>query len=335
MVDLTTSYLGMTLRSPLVASASPLSGNLDGIRRLEDAGAGAIVLPSLFEEQIEHESFEIDRVLENGAGTFAEAMTLFPELDDYNTGPNAYLRLVEQARRMARVPVIASLNGTSIGGWTRYARLLEDAGAHALELNIYLIAADMETTAETIEDRYVELVQAIRSTIDIPLAVKISPYFTAMANMAWRLVEAGAEGLVLFNRFYQPDIDPEEREVVPHLVLSSSDESRVSTRWIAILRDQIPGSLAATTGIHTVEDVVKALMAGADVTMVASVLLRRGVEYLGELEAELIAWLGDHEYVSVDQLRGSMSAASVTNPSAFERANYMKTISTYSNGART
>ena len=335
MVDLTTSYLGMTLRSPLVASASPLSGNLDGIRRLEDAGAGAIVLPSLFEEQIEHESFEIDRVLENGAGTFAEAMTLFPELDDYNTGPNAYLRLVEQARRMARVPVIASLNGTSIGGWTRYARLLEDAGAHALELNIYLIAADMETTAETIEDRYVELVQAIRSTIDIPLAVKIGPYFTAMANMAWRLVEAGAEGLVLFNRFYQPDIDPEEREVVPHLVLSSSDESRVSTRWIAILRDQIPGSLAATTGIHTVEDVVKALMAGADVTMVASVLLRRGVEYLGELEAELIAWLGDHEYVSVDQLRGSMSAASVTNPSAFERANYMKTISTYANGART
>jgi dihydroorotate dehydrogenase (fumarate) len=335
VVDLTTKYLGLTLRSPLVASASPLSGNLDGIRRLEEAGAGAIVLPSLFEEQIEHDSFEIDRVLDTGAGTFAEAMTLFPELEDYNTGPTDYLRLVARAKAMSRVPVIASLNGTSMGGWTRYARLLQEAGADALELNVYLIAADTETTAESIEDRYVELVESVRSTIDIPLAVKIGPYFTAMANMAWKLVEAGAEGLVLFNRFYQPDIDPDALEVVPHLVLSTSDESRLTVRWIALLRDQIPGSLAATTGMHTVEDVVKALLAGADVTMLASALLRRGPEYLGELEAGLIGWLREHEYASVDQLRGSMSSASVTNPSAFERANYMKTISTYANGART
>lgn len=334
MTDLRTSYLGLELRSPLVASASPLSADPDGIRRLADAGAAAIVMPSLFEEQIVHESIEIDRMLETGTETFAEATSMFPALDDYNTGPDDYLRVIEAAKRLVSVPLIGSINGISPGGWIEYAKLIERAGADALELNMYLVAADMEETSETIERRYLDLVAAVRGSIDIPLAVKVGPFFTAFANMARKLTEAGADGLVLFNRFYQPDIDPEALEVKPRLVLSTSDEGRLVIRWLALLRNGLPGSLAATTGIHTVEDVVKALLAGADVTMMASTLIRNGVEHLGVLEEGLVGWLADHGYDSVEQMKGSMSQAAAPDPSAFERLNYMQTIVSYSSKLR-
>lgn len=334
MTDLRTSYLGLELRSPLVASASPLSADPDGIRRLADAGAAAIVMPSLFEEQIVHESIEIDRMLETGTETFAEATSMFPALDDYNTGPDDYLRVIEAAKRLVSVPLIGSINGISPGGWIEYAKLIERAGADALELNMYLVAADMEETSETIERRYLDLVGAVRGSIDIPLAVKVGPFFTAFANMARKLTEAGADGLVLFNRFYQPDIDPEALEVKPRLVLSTSDEGRLVLRWLALLRNGLPGSLAATTGIHTVEDVVKALLAGADVTMMASTLIRNGVEHLGVLEEGLVGWLADHGYDSVEQMKGSMSQATAPDPSAFERLNYMQTIVSYSSKLR-
>lgn len=334
MTDLRTSYLGLELRSPLVASASPLSADPDGIRRLADAGAAAIVMPSLFEEQIVHESIEIDRMLETGTETFAEATSMFPALDDYNTGPDDYLRVIEAAKRLVSVPLIGSINGISPGGWIEYAKLIERAGADALELNMYLVAADMEETSETIERRYLDLVGAVRGSIDIPLAVKVGPFFTAFANMARKLTEAGADGLVLFNRFYQPDIDPEALEVKPRLVLSTSDEGRLVLRWLALLRTGLPGSLAATTGIHTVEDVVKALLAGADVTMMASTLIRNGIEHLGVLEEGLVGWLADHGYDSVEQMKGSMSQATAPDPSAFERLNYMQTIVSYSSKLR-
>lgn len=330
MTDLRTDYLGLRLRSPLVASASPLSGDPEGIRRLEDAGAAAIVMPSLFEEQITHESFEIDRMLEMGAESFAEATSIFPALESYNTGPEAYLRVIEEAKRHASVPLIGSLNGTSVGGWIRYAQLIEAAGADALELNMYLVAADESETSEAVEGRYVELVEEVSQSIDIPLAVKVGPFFSAFANMAWRLIEAGADGLVLFNRFYQPDIDPETLEVRPSLVLSNSEEARLVLRWLAILRGKIPGSLAATTGMHTVVDVVKALMVGADVTMMASALIRHGAGHLGAVEEGLVRWLRDHDYGSVEEMRGSMSQGAVQDPAAFERMNYMQTIVSYS-----
>jgi dihydroorotate dehydrogenase (fumarate) len=330
MADLTTTYLGLPLRSPIVPSASPLTGQVDWMLRLEDAGAGAVVLPSLFEEQIEHESVELDRYLSTGADQWGEATGLVPELEDYNTGPAHYLGLIAEAKEALQIPVIASLNGTTPGGWTRYARQMEEAGADALELNVYSVEADTRTSGAEIEAATVSLIESVVQSVDIPVAVKIGPHYTALANVAWRMVEAGAEGLVCFNRFYQPDIDVEALEVTPRLVLSDSDELRLTLRWIAILRGCLTGSLAATTGIHTSADVAKVLLAGADVAMTASVLLREGIEYIGALEAGLQEWLEEHGFSSVEQMKGSMSQAAVKDPSSFERANYMRTISSYS-----
>jgi dihydroorotate dehydrogenase (fumarate) len=334
MADLSTRYLGLRLRTPLVASSSPLTGNLAGLRRLEDAGASAVVLPSLFEEQLTGEAMEIDRLLETGAETFGEALGYFPSLDDYNTGPDHYLELVQKAKEVLDVPVIASLNGTTPGGWLEHARWLEEAGADALELNLYAVAADPEENAWTLETRLREVVVAVRRAIAIPLAVKLSPFFSALAHTARELVAAGADGLVLFNRFYQPDLDLETLEVVPRLVLSTSEELRLPLRWIAILRGRVEASLAATSGVHTHEDVVKALLAGADVAMLASALLRFGPQHLRVVEQGLAEWLAVREYASVEQLKGSLSQRSVPDPAAFERANYARTLKSWSSSFR-
>lgn len=324
--DLRTTYMGIGLASPLVAAASPLSGTLDGLLALEEGGASAVVLQSLFEEQIKHHELQVDSILESFTDSFPEARDFFPALDGYNTGPESYLRLVEEAKHQLRIPVIGSLNGTSSGGWTRYARLIEDAGADALELNIYFVSADARMTAGDVEARYADLVADVARTISIPLAVKIGPYFSSLANMAMRLSAAGARGLVLFNRFLYPDISLHRMRVVPTLHLSSSEESLMSLRWIAILSGQVPISLAASSGIHSAEDVVKLLLAGADVTMLASALLRRGPAYLRQVTAGLSAWLEQHEYTSVQEMKGSMSQESSPDPGAFERANYMRSL---------
>jgi len=328
-VDLRTTYLGLELANPLVPSASTLSSRIDTLKRLQDAGAAAIVMQSLFEEQIEHDELQIHRVLERDTDSFAEALTHFPDLEEYNTGPDEYLRHLEACRRDLAIPVIGSLNGASEGGWVRYAKLIQDAGADALELNVYLVAADPDETGEQVERRYLDLVMAVRGSVSIPLAVKVSPYFSSTANMARRLVEAGADGLVLFNRFLQPDIDLETLEVDPTLHLSTSDELRLPLRWIAILFGRVPCSLAATTGVHTAADAVKLLLAGADVTMMASALFRSGPEHLGVVLEGVRAWLEEHEYVSVAQARGSVSQRNVADPVAFARANYMNMLVNY------
>jgi dihydroorotate dehydrogenase (fumarate) len=334
-VDLTTRYLGLELRSPLVASSSPLTGDLDGLRRLEDVGAGAVVLPSLFEEQIEHESHEVDRLLETGSEIFGEALSYFPELSDYDTGPDRYLELIRSAREALGVPVVASLNGTSPGGWLDHAKLIEQAGASALELNLYLVAADPQDDADSIEARYREIVATLRSAVHLPLAVKIGPYFTALAHTARELVAAGADGLVLFNRFYQPDLDLDSLAVAPRLVLSTPDELRLPLRWIGILRGQLDASLAATTGIHRGEDALKVLLAGADVAMMASALLRHGPRHLARVERDVLEWMEEREYASVRQLQGSVSQRSAADPAAFERVNYMRTLKSFSSTAAT
>jgi len=327
--DLRTRYLGLELANPLVPSASTLSSRIDNLKRLQDAGAAAVVMQSLFEEQIEHEELEIHRMLEAGAHSFSEALTYIPELEDYNTGPESYLRHLEQTKKELEIPVIGSLNGISEGGWIKYAKLIQDAGADALELNIYFIAADVDLTSQQVESRYLDLVRAVRGSVSIPLAVKVGPYFSSMGNMARRLVEAGADGLVLFNRFLQPDIDLETLKVDPYLNLSTSEELRLPLRWIAILRGRIDASLAATTGVHTAEDALKLLLAGADVTMMASCLFRNGPEHLATILAGVQAWLDEREYESVEQMKGSMSQAACPDPVAFERANYMEALATY------
>jgi dihydroorotate dehydrogenase (fumarate) len=327
--DLTTGYLGLRLKNPIVASASPLSRDLEGIRRLEDAGAAAVVLPSLFEEQITQESRELDHFLSFGADSFAEALTYFPEMESYNTGPEGYLDLIRQAKQAVQIPVIASLNGVSRGGWTHYARLMEQAGADALELNIYYIATDPVISSAGVERMYVDVIREVRENIQIQLAVKVGPYFTSMAHMAGRLAAAGADALVLFNRFYQPDFDLENLEVVPHLVLSRSNELRLPLRWVAILYGRIPVDFGITSGIHTHEDVLKAMMAGANVAMMASELLENGVGRIGEILREMARWMEAKEYESVTQMRGSMSQRHVAEPAAFERANYMKVLHSF------
>lgn len=330
MPDLSTTYLGLQLRSPLVASASPMTGELDGLRALEAAGVGAVVLPSLFEEQIVHEQMQAHGVAETGTGQNPEsAHGFYYDLDEYNTGPLRYLRHVTDAKRTLHVPVIASLNGTTRGGWVRYARMMQNAGADAIELNIYRVVADTDATARQVEQEHAELIRAVADEIEIPLAVKLGPYFSAFAHTALELVAAGADGLVLFNRFYQPDIDLETLEVGPHLVLSDSDELRLPLRWIAILHGRVHADLAATTGIHTGRDALKALLAGATVAMMTSALLRNGPEHVRTVEDEMVHWMTEREYVSVDQLRGSMSQTAVSDPSEFERANYMRTLTTY------
>jgi dihydroorotate dehydrogenase (fumarate) len=328
-MDLSTTYLGLKLRNPIVPSASPLSRSVDSMKRLEDAGAGAVVMYSLFEEQITHEFAEIEHYLSYGTESFAEALTYFPTSDEYNLEPDEYVGLIAKAKQALRIPVIASLNGVSVGGWIRYAKKIEEAGADALELNVYYIPTDPVLTGEEVEHRYVEVLEAVKRTVQIPVAVKLSPYFSAMMHIAQRLVKAGANGLVLFNRFYQPDIDLESLEVTPEVTLSDPTTNRLAMRWIAILRGRVSASLAATSGIHSAEDVLKMLMAGADVTMMCSALLKHGPGRITEVLEGMKKWMLEHEYSSVEQMKGSMSHKSVADPSAFERANYMKALNRY------
>jgi dihydroorotate dehydrogenase (fumarate) len=325
MADLRTRYLGLELRNPLVASSSPLTGTLDGLKRLEAAGAGAVVLPSLFEEDLAEETREVDALLATGA-TGAEARASHPQQAGYGAGADAYLAVLEQAKASLSIPVIASLNGVSRGGWVRHAARLEQAGADALELNIYYVSSSPGQSGSEVEWRYLDIVHSVRQAASIPLAVKLSPYFSSVINMAGQLVEAGADGLVLFNRFYQPDLDVETLEVVPSLELSTSAELRLPLRWIAILHGRHRISLAASSGVHTAEDVIKALLAGADVAMMTSALLRNGPDHLSHVEVHLRDWLGRYGYESLDQVRGKLSQRSVRDPGAFERANYLKVL---------
>lgn len=330
-MDLTTTYLGKILKNPLVASASPLSRRLDNIRRLEDAGAGAVVLFSLFEEEILHESRELDHYLTYGAESYAEAVSYFPQPEEFYLGPEAYLEHIRQAKAAVDIPIIGSLNGVSPGGWINYARKIEAAGADALELNLYYIPTDPALSSDDVERLYLNTLKMVRQSVNIPVALKLSPFFSALANMAKQFDEAGANALVLFNRFYQPDLDLENLEVVPNVILSTPQAMRLPLRWIAILYGRIKADLAATSGIHTAQDVLKMLMAGANVTMMASALLHHGIDYLRQVLRELETWMEEHEYDSVRQMQGSMSQKSVAEPAAFERANYIKALHSFQN----
>jgi dihydroorotate dehydrogenase (fumarate) len=331
-VDLRTRYLGLELSSPIIASASPITRDPGVAAELEAAGVGAIVMPSLFEEEIENEEVELAASLDAGTEHFAEALDYFPEVETFVGEGDRYLLALERIRAAAGIPIIASLNATSVGGWVRYARLMADAGADALELNLYRISVDRERTALDVEREDLELIAAVRAAVDLPLAVKLSPYYTALAAFAARAVEAGANGLVLFNRFYQPDIDLDELAVVPRVSLSHPSELRLPLRWIAILRPQLGRDvgLAATSGVHDGRDVVKALMVGADVAAMASALLSAGPGRVREVERELRAWLAENEYDSVTQLRGSASQGNVADPGGFERAQYIRTLHSWS-----
>jgi len=319
----------LALKNPLVASASPLCEDIDNICRMEDAGAAAVVLHSLFEEQITLENQELDRYLTQGTESFAEALTYFPNLGNYKLGPDEYLEHIRRAKSAVDIPIIGSLNGVSTGGWIKYAKLIEEAGADALELNIYYIPTNPDMTSEQIDQMYVDLVRDIKATVSIPVAVKLSPYFNSMSYMARRLDQFRANALVLFNRFYQPDLDLENLEVVPNLVLSSSDELRLRLRWVAILYGQIQADIAVTGGVHTAEDVVKTMMGGARVAMMTSALLKNGIDYLAKILNDLVSWMEKHEYESIRQMQGIMSQQSVAEPASFERANYMKVLSSY------
>jgi dihydroorotate dehydrogenase (fumarate) len=329
MPDLSTTYLGLTLRNPLVVSAGPLCESVDNIRRMEDAGAGAVVLHSLFEEQITLESQYLDRYLTDGTDSFAESLTYFPDIASYRLGPDDYLEHVRRAKAAVGIPVVGSLNGVSSGGWTRYAKKIEQAGADALELNVYYIPTDPDLTGGGVEQMYADLVRDVKASIGIPVAVKIGHFWSALANAAARLDRAGADALVLFNRFYLPDFDLESLEVVPRLTLSNSYELLVRLHWVAILYGHLRCDLAVTGGVHTHEDVLKAMMAGARVAMMTSALLRNGIEHLAAIRSQLQAWMEAHEYESIHQMQGSMSYRSVREPAAFERANYMKVLSSY------
>ncbi len=329
MTDLSTTYLGLDLKNPLVASASPLSKDIDKARKLEQAGASAIVMYSLFEEQIIHESLELDHYLTRGTNSFAEAVTYFPESDAYLVGPKKYLTKLTELKKTLKIPVIGNLNGVSKGGWTGYAKQIQDAGADALELNLYYIPTDLDLTAQELENAQVELVAEVKSAISIPLAVKLSPYITALPNFARRIVEAGADGLVLFNRFYQPDFDLEELKIIPSLDLSTSAELRLPLRWISILHGKINADFALTSGVHTAQDALKTMMAGAKVAMMASNLLENGEQVISSMLNEITWWMEAHEYQSIKQMQGSMSQKSVKEPAAFERANYMNVLNSF------
>ena len=329
MIDLKTTYLGMELKNPLVASASPLGRELDTLRRMEDAGCAAVVLHSLFEEQIEVESNELDRHYWNAAQIGAEAMQMFPELEAKALGPDQYLEHLRKCKAALGVPVIASLNGVTKGGWTRYAKLMQDAGADALELNIYYLASKAHQSGFDVEREYIELVQELKAIVKIPVAVKLGPYFSSFANLAKQLDNVGASALVIFNRFYQPDFDLENLEVVPSLVLSRSNELRLRLHWTAILYGQIGCDIAITGGVHTADDVLKSMMAGAKVSMMTSAILEHGPERFRVVRDDLLRWMEEHEYESVRQMQGSMSLKKVPNPQAFERANYVRVLSTY------
>ena len=329
-VDLTTHYLGIKLRGPLgVASCPPLTGSVDTLLRLEDAGASIVVAPSLFEEQIVHDELELDRLFEFQADSFAESLDYFPEPIDYKTGPREYLKHIESAKDRLSIPVVGSLNGESTGGWVHYAKEICDAGADALELNIYHVPTDPTQSAADVEQRYVDLVSAVRAVTAKPLAVKVPPQFSALPHFAHQLASAGANGLVLFNRMVEADVDLEELEIKPDLVLSTRHEMRTPLRWISILSDQLDVSLAATSGVHTWQSALKLLLAGADVAMAASVLLMKGADHLAAMIDDVRRWMEEHEYESVEQLKGSMSRANCPDPSALERGNYMKALNTF------
>lgn len=328
-MDLSTTYMGLRLKSPFVPSAGPYSEKLSSLRAMEDAGASAVVLHSLFEEQIRHEEQELLHHTQQGTESFAESLTYFPAISEYRLGPEEYLQHIRKAKESLGIPVIASLNGMTPGGWTGYAKRMEEAGADALECNIYFLATDLGETSGMVEQRYVEVARAVKGEVKIPVAVKLSPYFSSVAAMARRLDQAGVDGLALFNRFYQPDIDLEALEVAPNLILSNSWEGRMVMRWIAVLHGRVGASLAATTGVHTHEDAVKLIMAGADVVHLCSTLLLHGPGRLTEIERATRTWMQEHDYDSVTQMKGSMSQRNCPDPAAFERANYMKTLNSY------
>lgn len=329
MIDLSTTYMGLHLKNPLVVSPSPLCEDIDNIRRMEESGSAAVVLHSLFEEQIALESQDLDYYLTQGTYSFAESLTYFPDLGDYKLGPDEYLEHIRRAKEAVDIPIIGSLNGVSTGGWIKYAKAIEEAGADALELNIYYIPTNPNMTSEQVEGMYADLVRGVKTRVNIPVAVKISPYFSSTPNMARRLDRVGANALVLFNRFYQPDLDIENLEVVPNLVLSTSDELRLRLRWVAILYGQIQADMAVTGGVHSAEDVVKTMMLGARVAMMTSALLKNSIHYLKTVLNDVVAWMEQHEYESISQIQGIMSQRSVAEPAAFERANYMKALHSY------
>jgi dihydroorotate dehydrogenase (fumarate) len=328
-IDLTTTYLGLKLRNPLVASSSPICEEVANIRRMEDAGAGAVVLPSLFEEQIALESEELDRAIAASEERSAEGFSHFPDMTGYNRGPENYLNQIRKAKETVGIPIIASLNGVSKGGWISYAQQMQQAGADALELNIYYIANDLDTPGSAVEQLYIDLIKEVKSSVQIPVAVKLGPYFSSMGNVARRLDAAGADALVLFNRFYQPDFDLEALEVVPNLILSNPHELLLRLHWIAVLYGNIKADLALTGGVHSATDVIKAMMAGARVAMTTSALLKKGINYLDTLVTEMLIWMDQHEYNSIRQMQGSMSRQSVARTAVFERSNYMKVLSSY------
>jgi len=328
-MDLTTKYLGLKLRSPLVVSASPLSEDIDNLKRMEDAGAAAVVLYSLFEEQLRQDRLEMHQNLQQGTESFAEALSYFPEPDEFKLGPEEYLKHIAAAKKATRIPIIASLNGSSAGGWTEYAKQIQKAGADALELNIYYIPTDLNLTGTEVEMTYLDILKSVKANVSIPVAVKLSPFFSNFANMAKRLDQAGADGLVLFNRFYQPDIELESLEVKPNILLSTPMAMRLPLRWIALLHGKLKASLAATSGIHRASDALKMLMVGADVTMLCSTVIRHGIPQIAMIEREMADWLKEHEYESVSQLKGSLSQKNCPEPAAFERAQYMKALTGY------
>ncbi len=326
MIDLSTNYLGLKLQTPLVASASPLSQSIDGIRRLEDSGASAVVLYSLFEEQLRQESAELEQRLSEGTESYAESLTFLPQGCEFDVGPEQYLEHIRNAKKAVNIPILASLNGATAGGWTDYAKLVQQAGADAIECNIYKIASDPEVSPSDVEQTYIDIVKAIKAVVTIPVCVKLSPFFSNMAHMARRLDQAGVDGLTLFNRFYQPDINLETLEVEPHVLLSTSQALRLPLTWIGILHGRIKASLAATSGVHGPEDVIKLIMVGADVTEACSTLLRNGVSHLRYIEHGVREWMERHEYESVQQMKGSMSQIRCADPTAFERSQYMRGV---------
>ena len=328
-MNLTTNYLGLKLRSPLVVSASPLSEDIDNLKRMEDAGAAAVVLYSLFEEQLRQDRLELNKNLQQGTESFAESLTYFPDAGEYHLGPEEYLKHIAAAKKATRIPIIASLNGSSAGGWTDYAKQIQQAGADALELNIYYIPTDMNLTGTEVELTYLNILKSVKANVTIPVAVKLSPFFSNFANMVKQLDQAGANGLVLFNRFYQPDIELESLEVKPNILLSTPMAMRLPLRWIALLHGKLKASLAATSGIHRASDALKMLIVGADATMLCSTIIRHGIPQIATIEREMVDWLEEHEYESVSQLKGSLSQKNCAEPTAFERAQYMKAITSF------
>jgi len=328
-MDLSTTYLGLKLKNPILASASPLSKDLANFKALEDAGIAAIVNHSLFEEQITHEVGELQHYLSQGSDSFAESLSYFPQASEFKLGPEEYLDHIYRAKKAVKIPIIASLNAHTEGGWVTFARQIEQAGADALELNVYFMATNPDVDGRAVEEVYIDVLKEVKSVVKIPVAIKIGPYFSALGNMAKRLDQAGADGLVLFNRFYQPDLDLEELKVVPNVLLSSSYDLRLPLRWIGVLHGRIKADLAATGGIHSSEDVLKMIMSGADVAMLCSVLLRHGPSHAKVILDGMEKWMKEHEYISISQMQGSMSQKSCSNPEAFERANYMKTLQSY------